>query len=191
MEKITSWKNSKKNCYQTLFCGDLIEGLAIADGGYDAIISVGTFGPIGPQPIRECLRVVKPGGIALISINEIFMEEQDFAVEIDRIVDEGYATLRERETHPHLTEGGHEAAFLTADPNVHHQLVIAKGRPQDDDFSTVQQLSFRVEDLNDVAINISAGDGTETFECDVEWVKKIAEQQNRGKASRDGLRCFA
>lgn len=47
-------------------------------------------------------------------------------------------------------EDGHEAAFLTADPNMHHQLVIAKGRPEDDNFSTVQQLSFRVEALDDV-----------------------------------------
>lgn len=47
-------------------------------------------------------------------------------------------------------EDGHEAAFLTSDPNMHHQLVIAKGRPADDDFSTVQQLSFRVGSLDDV-----------------------------------------
>ena len=51
--------------------------------------------------------------------------------------------------------GGNEAedrqgAFLTADPNMHHQLVISSGRPEDDDFSTIQQLSFRTETLDGV-----------------------------------------
>jgi catechol 2,3-dioxygenase len=38
-------------------------------------------------------------------------------------------------------------AFLSADPNAHHQLVLSSGRPRDALFSTVMQMSFKVQDL--------------------------------------------
>jgi len=38
----------------------------------------------------------------------------------------------------------HSLVFLSADPNSHHQLVLASGRPKDAVFSTVMQLSFKV-----------------------------------------------
>lgn len=46
--------------------------------------------------------------------------------------------------------GGMKAnlTFMTADPSAHHQLVIADGRPKDAQFSTVNQLSFHVENLD-------------------------------------------
>ena len=37
--------------------------------------------------------------------------------------------------------------FLSRDPNEHHQLVIATGRPADIGFNTINQLSFRVDSL--------------------------------------------
>ncbi|NVM90390.1 VOC family protein [Variovorax sp. SG517] len=37
--------------------------------------------------------------------------------------------------------------FLSRDPNEHHQLVLATGRPADMAFNVVNQLSFRVPDL--------------------------------------------
>ena len=40
--------------------------------------------------------------------------------------------------------------FLTADPEMHHQLVLAAGRPADATFSTVNQLSFTVADLDEL-----------------------------------------
>ena len=100
---------SAKAVYERLFAGDVLEGLDCPDAAYDALITVGTFGPVGPQGFRECLRVLRPGGIACISINEIFVDEQDFHGEMDRLVKSGVAELCERDRHPHLTEGGHEA----------------------------------------------------------------------------------
>lgn len=41
----------------------------------------------------------------------------------------------------------HHLRFLTRNPQEHHQLVLATGRPADVDFSVVNQLSFRVADL--------------------------------------------
>jgi catechol 2,3-dioxygenase len=45
---------------------------------------------------------------------------------------------------------GMDIAFLTGDPEEHHQLVIASGRPEDATFSTVNQVSFRVNDLEEL-----------------------------------------
>jgi len=40
-----------------------------------------------------------------------------------------------------------QLVFLSRDPNEHHQLVLATGRPTDMAFNVVNQLSFRVPDL--------------------------------------------
>lgn len=40
-----------------------------------------------------------------------------------------------------------QLVFLSRDPNEHHQLVLATGRPADLAFNVVNQLSFRVPDL--------------------------------------------
>ncbi len=41
-----------------------------------------------------------------------------------------------------------DLAFLSARPEQHHQLVLASGRPSEATFSTVMQLSFKVQDLD-------------------------------------------
>ncbi len=38
--------------------------------------------------------------------------------------------------------------FLSRDPNEHHQIVLATGRPEDSGFNTVNQMSFRVDSLD-------------------------------------------
>ncbi len=43
-----------------------------------------------------------------------------------------------------------EIAFLSADPEKHHQVALATGRPKDATFSTVMQTSFMVETLEDL-----------------------------------------
>ena len=40
--------------------------------------------------------------------------------------------------------------FLSADPNAHHQLVLAAGRPDDATFSTVMQISFKVQMIQEL-----------------------------------------
>lgn len=45
---------------------------------------------------------------------------------------------------------GMDIAFLSGDPEEHHQLVIAGGRPEDATFSTINQISFRVNDLDEL-----------------------------------------
>ena len=46
-----------------------------------------------------------------------------------------------------LMKDGREIAFMTLDPNEHHQVVFATGRPADLSYNMIQQLSFRAPDL--------------------------------------------
>ena len=45
---------------------------------------------------------------------------------------------------------GMDIAFLSGSADEHHQLVIAGGRPEDAVFSTVNQISFKVNDLDEL-----------------------------------------
>jgi catechol 2,3-dioxygenase-like lactoylglutathione lyase family enzyme len=45
---------------------------------------------------------------------------------------------------------GMDIAFLSGNPEEHHQLVIASGRPEHATFSTINQVSFRVNDLEEL-----------------------------------------
>ena len=60
-----------KGAYADLFTADLTETIAVPDAAYDAAISVGTFthNHVGPNGIEEVLRIIKPGGIASITVN--------------------------------------------------------------------------------------------------------------------------
>ena len=48
-----------------------------------------------------------------------------------------------------LTDRGERIAFMSRDPSQHHQIVFAPGRPADAP-ATVQQVSFKVETLDEV-----------------------------------------
>lgn len=46
--------------------------------------------------------------------------------------------------------GGARLVFLTRDPDEHHQIVLVEGRPGDEHFNVVNQLSFRAASLADL-----------------------------------------
>ena len=47
-------------------------------------------------------------------------------------------------------DDGRKVAFLTMDPNEHHQLVIGSGRPEKVDYNSVNQISFRTDSFASV-----------------------------------------
>jgi catechol 2,3-dioxygenase len=55
------------------------------------------------------------------------------------VTDRGYSESR-----------GVHIAFLSRDPSEHHQVAIASGRPKDAAFTTINQISFRVQCLEDL-----------------------------------------
>ncbi len=60
-----------KGIYRTLFTGNLLERLPVADGAYAGAVSSGTFthGHVGPDALDEVCRVVSTGGVVSLSIN--------------------------------------------------------------------------------------------------------------------------
>ncbi|TBW48316.1 VOC family protein [Marinobacter halodurans] len=49
-----------------------------------------------------------------------------------------------------IASTGHRLYFLTQDPEIHHQVVLFDGKPEGMTFNPVNQLSFLVENLNDL-----------------------------------------
>jgi catechol 2,3-dioxygenase-like lactoylglutathione lyase family enzyme len=46
--------------------------------------------------------------------------------------------------------GDIDIVFLSRDPDEHHQLILATGRPSEASFSVINQISFRVQSLGDL-----------------------------------------
>ena len=101
-----------KGCYRDLRCDDLLKGIDLPAESHEAVICVGTFGPLGPEVLPHALRQVRPGGMACISVNEIFLDKHDFEAAIDAICDNRTWRRLSQGMFPHLTEGGH-AALIT------------------------------------------------------------------------------
>ncbi len=71
-----------------------------------------------------------------------------YATDVDRMVDFYTRVLRfVISDRGKTTYSGVDIAFMTRDPAEHHQFVIAAGRPADLSFSTINQISFRVDSL--------------------------------------------
>ncbi len=97
-EMLAQAKNA--GAYTELMEGDLTARLDIADATYDAAISVGTFthNHVGPQGLDEVLRIVKPGGIAGITVNGGAYVEDGYRAKFDQLAADGIcAILDERE----------------------------------------------------------------------------------------------
>tara|TARA_B100002051_G_scaffold276162_1_gene322850 strand:- start:299 stop:943 length:645 start_codon:yes stop_codon:yes gene_type:complete len=62
----------KKGCYTKIINADLNHKLEIASNTYGAVLSSGTFthGHLGSSVLNELLRIVKPGGLFVISIHQ-------------------------------------------------------------------------------------------------------------------------
>ena len=70
-----------------------------------------------------------------------------YVTDIDRMVDFYTRFLGFVVSDRGTSSQGGEIAFLTRDPEEHHQLVFASGRPKDLQFNIVNQVSLRVDSL--------------------------------------------
>ena len=79
---------ARKGDYDSCITGDILAGLPIADDTYAGAVSSGTFthGHVGPAALVEVLRVLRPGGLAVLSINAAHYVDQGF--------DQAFARLR-------------------------------------------------------------------------------------------------
>ena len=66
--------------FGALYEADLTASLPFADDMYGSIVSAGVFttGHVGPDALRELVRVVRPGGPLVLAVNTRFYEEAGF-----------------------------------------------------------------------------------------------------------------
>ena len=76
-----------KNVYKGSFLSDLTKKIPVGDDHYNGVVSSGTFthGHVGPNAIHELIRITKPGGLIVISVNEKHWIALDFKSEVEKI----------------------------------------------------------------------------------------------------------
>jgi ubiquinone/menaquinone biosynthesis C-methylase UbiE len=66
-----------KRCYSSLIQADVTKNIPLKSNSIGAIVSAGTFthGHVGPDSFDELLRITKPGGLFVLSINlKVFIQ---------------------------------------------------------------------------------------------------------------------
>lgn len=83
-----------KGVYRRLSEMDVTEPLPIESGTYAGVTSAGTFthGHLGPEPIRELVRITAPGAPLAIGINAEHFEAEGFGRFLDELVEVGAVT---------------------------------------------------------------------------------------------------
>ena len=83
----------ERGIYRELLVGDVNQPLQRDDASYDAVISSGTFthGHVGPEPLDEIFRILKPGGILACTVHQDLWESMDFDSKLESMVTAGIA----------------------------------------------------------------------------------------------------
>jgi len=67
-----------KGCYSSLIEADVTKKIPLKNNSIGAVVSAGTFthGHVGPDALDELLRITKPGGLFVLSINsKVFIKD--------------------------------------------------------------------------------------------------------------------
>jgi predicted TPR repeat methyltransferase len=94
-----------KEIYNRLFKADLTAPpMDVEDNTYAAAVAVGvlSFGHLGPQALEDILRVVRPGGIVVVGLNEVFYGEGHFEEKVTELESAGGTTVVSREKGLHI-----------------------------------------------------------------------------------------
>lgn len=78
---------AKKGVYRRLFAGDILTGLDVEDASYAGIVSAGTFtlGHVGPAGLGEVVRLLTPGGLAVIAVRDAHYEAEGFDAKLAQL----------------------------------------------------------------------------------------------------------
>ncbi|MCG8512403.1 MAG: class I SAM-dependent methyltransferase [Rhodospirillales bacterium] len=98
----------RKGGYDKLFEADLTGPIDVADATYDAAISVGTFthNHVGPDGLDEVLRIVKPGGIASITVNGDAYIADGYGAKFETLVADGVCIIVEQRDEEYIIARG-------------------------------------------------------------------------------------
>ena len=76
-----------KNCYSSLIVADITKKIPLKNNSIGAVVSAGTFthGHVGPEAFDELLRITKPGGLFVLSINSKVFKKNGFEKKFSKI----------------------------------------------------------------------------------------------------------
>lgn len=112
-----------KGVYSRLFTGDVTKRLPVVDGTYRGVVSAGTFtlGHVGPSALGELIRILAPGGMAVISVNVAHWREAGFedvmkqiAPLLSEVILEEVPIYRDGATHDHAQDTAYLLRFRCA-----------------------------------------------------------------------------
>lgn len=85
---------SERGIYRELLVGDINQVLERNDESYDAVVSSGTFthGHVGPEPLDEIFRILKPGGILACTIHQDLWTSMGFEEKLAALAAKGIAS---------------------------------------------------------------------------------------------------
>lgn len=80
-----------RELYRNLLTGDLNAPLELEDNQFDAAISTGTFthGHVGPEPLSEIARILKPGGLLACTVHFDLWHQRGFDDAFAKLVNDG------------------------------------------------------------------------------------------------------
>ena len=92
---------------------DVNQPLAIGDDSYDAAISSGTFthGHVGPEPVNEIFRILKPGGIFACTVHNDLWHSRGFAARFEGLTNRGKIECLSLERGRYYVDGDLEGRF--------------------------------------------------------------------------------
>jgi predicted TPR repeat methyltransferase len=105
----------ERGIYRQLLVGDVNLRLERDDASYDAVISSGTFthGHVGPEPLEEIFRILKPGGILACTVHQDLWESMGFKAKFEALVEQGTAQLISLNQDSYYRDGAVEGWFCS------------------------------------------------------------------------------
>ncbi len=104
---------AQRGIYRELLVGDINQALERDDSSYDAAVSSGTFthGHVGPEPLDEILRILKPGGYLACTVHQDLWESMGFRHKFEDLVASGSALCLQQQLGSYYRDGADEGWF--------------------------------------------------------------------------------
>jgi len=103
----------ERGIYRNLLQADVNQPLPLETASYDGVISSGTFthGHVGPEPLDEIFRVLKPGGVLACTVHQDLWQSMGFEDRFNALLSNAMATEVSLELGSYYRDGAPEGWF--------------------------------------------------------------------------------
>ena len=104
---------AERGIYRELLVGDVTRPLQRDDASYDGVISTGTFthGHVGPEPMIELVRILRPGGVLACTVHGDLWQSMGFDACFESLLDSGAVEQLRLEFMPYYRDHDPEGWF--------------------------------------------------------------------------------